>query len=289
MSSSLFTDITPFLLDDISRHPSRSVSVYQRKTAESNYVLVPGPRLSRANGSLSHSSISPLPEDAATQGDIFNDSFLRQMNPSTHAPSREPEPEEEERILENKPPVTLNVYEDSFTPENANFPASVYDTVPPPRNASESITSQSSVDSVPAFPPPSSDEAIRTLQNFMLNDHSLRNEGNSPNTRSQHNPAAVYENLDLKSQSEGSSIVRRKDDGVYDNVMIRNVPANLEKTDIPTANTDSEPDRSKENVEGARRLSGVKQSRTRDSMKGGQGSRPPSTLNESYEWSKVNP
>lgn len=287
MLSSLFADITLSLLDD-NRYTSRSISVYQRKP-DPNYVLVPGPRLSRANGSVSHCSISPFQEDAATQGDIFNDSFLRQVNPSSRAPSEEPEPEpEEERVLEHKRPVASNIYEDNFTPENAKYTSSsVYDTIPPFRYASESITSQSSVDSVPSFPPPSSDEAIKTLQDFMIDDHSLHNEGSNPDTRSQRNPA-VYENLVLNNESEGGN-TRRKDDGIYDNVMIRNVPAHLEKTNTTTVSADSEPDRSTENLEGDGRLPGIKQVTTRDTLKGGQNSRPTSTLNESYEWSKVMP
>ena len=270
--------------DESCRHPSRSTSVYQRKP-EPAYVLVQGPRQSRANDSFLHSSISPSPEDVATQGDIFNDNFLRQMNPSPHESSSEPEPKEES-ILETKRSVTPNIYEEKLPPENTKNNASVYDTVPPPRFASGSVTSQSSLDSVPAFPPPSSEEAIETLQRFMTADRSI-NEGSNADARSQNNPT-IYENFYFGNQDDANTVCKQ-DGGAYDNVAISNRPVNqnLEETETHIVVPNSENDDKIEVLQEKGKLSGIKQNRTRDSSREGQGSRPASTLNESYEWSKV--
>ena len=278
---SVFTDVIG-LSGDVSRLSSRSASLYQRKP-QPDYVLLPGPRISASYDSFHHSSISPLPEDTATQGDIFNDSFLRQMSPSSPGPSFKEEPKEES-VLEQKKTATLNVYEEQFPPQIADSTASVYDTVPTSRYASGSMTSQSSVDSVPAFPPPSSDEAIKTLENFIKVDR-LPNEAGFVDSRGGHSPG-VYENFDFRKPLNES---RREDDGVYDNVLIRNTPAQ-ESSDVVDPSTvvaNSLPDNLAENMEEQRQFSPVKQSRTKSSVKEDKGSRPSSTLNESYEWSKV--
>ena len=207
------------------------------------------------------------------------------MSPSSPGPSFKEEPKEvEENVLEQKKSATLNVYEEQFPPQIANSTASVYDTVPPPRFASGSMTSQSSVDSVPAFPPPSSDEAIKTLQNLMTGDR-LPIDSSIANSGCDHSPG-VYENFDFRSPLNES---RTEDDGVYDNILIRNTPVqdNSDVVDPSTVVTNSLPDNLAENMAEQRPVSPVKQSRTKSSVKEGKENRPSSTLNESYEWSKV--
>ena len=261
--------------------------MYQKKP-EPNYLLVQYPRKSRCDSNFGESTISPLPDDSATQGDIFNDSFLRQMTRSPVGSTASEPPERS--TLEHKRPVTLNVYEDTLPPaEGAVNEAPTYDAVPSSRYASGSVTSQSSRDSVPAFPPPSSDEAIRTLRNFM-NVDMIGKEGSNIDSRNAQalNDRPIYENYDFRNQNQSNEThddFPRHDDGIYDNVVISNKPIEPLQdvgTDLHTTVSNSMSDESNEQIPESSRISGVKQHRTRDSVKESN-----ATLNESYEWSKV--
>jgi len=110
-------------------------------------------------------------------------------------------------------------------------------------------------------------------------DSSIANSG------CDHSPG-VYENFDFRSPLNES---RKEEDGVYDNVLIRNTPVqdNSDVVDPSTVVTNSLPDSLAENMAEQRPVSPVKQSRTKSSVKEGKENRPSSTLNESYEWSKI--
>lgn len=254
------------------------------------YTLVQYPRLSKVETNFLNTAISPSPEDSSTQGDIFNDNFLRQMKSTPLEESEQPM-EEDRNSLEQKRPVVLNVYENMEPPDDRNSTDSVSPMVPLSRI--ESGISQSNRDSVPAFPPPSSDEAIRTLQNLIEIDTRPGGDENPPHNRAAKGPrdVAVYENVSFECQRNGSDQpggLSRVDGGVYDNVVISNKalePDQRKTADPPSVNRKpEEPDMA---AESARRASGVKQNRiSRSSMKEAS-SRPASTLNESYEWSKV--
>lgn len=257
---------------------SRSVSVYQRKT-EPNYVLVQHPRLSRIENNLNQAAVSPLFEDdTATQGDIFNDEFLRRI--PTTIDRRENE-QSEISTLEDKKVIAPNVYEDMPPPESKGDAIAVYDTVPSSRFGS--MTSESSRDSVPAFPPPSSDEAMQSVRNLMNVNEASSSNRNTPSER------AVYENFNFirdKKPAGWEKDIADQSDSIYDNVLITNKPLDdnrMQKTETGPSGNYLQSDKGNLLESNGRTVSGIKQKRTRESRDEKTGS----TLNESYEWSKV--
>lgn len=193
--------------------------------------------------------------------------------------------------------------------------AATYDTVPAPKNRSSAAAYDSvpahhrssdatydnvpapkpSRESIPSFPPPSSDEALMTLKTYVGLDRLKANdqkENSGPGNELYENyridpkePMSDFEKLHLQMSPPPPPA-----NDTYDNVNITNDPATDMKpqTDLMSfSNAESEEIQPLPSA----RFSGVKQQRTRSSVKSASessgGSRPPSTLNESYEWSKV--
>ena len=178
--------------------------------------------------------------------------------------------------------------------------ATTYDTVPTPYRSSDATydnvpAPKLSRESIPSFPPPSSDEALRTLKTYVGLDKlkaNDRKENSGPGNEVYENyridpkePMSDFEKLHLRMSPPPPPA-----NDTYDNVNITNNPAKdmKPKTDLISFN-DTESDEIQPLP--SARYSGVKQQRTRSSVKSASessgGSRPSSTLNESYEWSKV--
>ena len=375
-----FSNFEYLFIDEAKAHytqvggTARSASVSQRPTNQA-YSLVQYPRHSRHEGGYPQATISPLIEDSTSRDDLFNDRFLRQMQPPSPGFAEDTEERQEQAQLstlssKQRRTTTMNPYEehsvplpnrtDAATNDNAapnrsstamydmvplqnrsnagtydNVPApsrnsattydmvpalkqssaATYDKVPAPKSRSSATTydivptpyrssdatydnvpaPKPSRESIPSFPPPSSDEALRTLKTYVGLDKlktNDRKEDSGPGNEVYENyridpkePMSDFEKLHLRMSPPPPPA-----NDTYDNVNITNNPVKDMKrqTDlISFNNTESD----KIQPLPSTRYSGVKQQRTRSSVKSASessgGSRPPSTLNESYEWSKV--
>eukprot|EP00794_Sanderia_malayensis_P018059 gene18059-19868_t len=171
--------------------PMRSLTVSEKRPDKSPYTCVEYPRRSEST-SLLEASISPAPSEI-TQDEIFNDEFLRDARPveipsesglppakpkrialETMTRTAEPNAYEEHHVA-GIDAVHTNTQQQANTGPEQRQTSSVYDIVPPPsRKPAGSVTSQTSRDSIPPFPPPTSAEAHEALRQLAgLNEMPL--------------------------------------------------------------------------------------------------------------------
>eukprot|EP00795_Rhopilema_esculentum_P011628 gene11628-21870_t len=269
---------------------ARAASVSQKRT-DSPYSVVQVPRISRIEPSFAQASISPLPPDAAGQEEVFNDSFLREMKAASPTV---PEVPERMSTLESRKPVVRNVYEMTEPPDGENTSEDALYDVPPPRPKGDSVLSQ---DSDPSFPPPSTDEAIKTMRKYAEAQERLQETPSKSQNRetAQGTRGTSQKGSNRNEQKNISDFAKLhvkmspppQNNDVYHNVNISNRPLqnsnpseDLISWDVGKPAPEQRP---------TSQFSPVKQKRTGTSVKdkSRDGSRPASTLNESYEWSKI--
>ena len=253
--------------------------------------MVQFPRISRTEPSFAQASISPLPPDAAGQEEVFNDSFLREMKAAS---STVPEVPERMSTLESKKPIVRNIYEMTEPPDGEDTSENTVYDVPPPRPKGDSVLSQ---DSDPSFPPPSTDEALKTMRKYAEAQGRLQEtHSNSQNRKTTQDTRGTSEKGNIRNEQKDTSDFAKlhikmspppQNNDVYDNVNISNRPLQNSKPSEDLISWDVEKPAPEQRP--TSQFSPVKQKRTGTSVKdtSRDGSRPTSTLNESYEWSKV--